>query len=119
MGGFFALNGGAFPGVTGPTHYLAPDTLGWEDLGMSYSQLLYWAATGDLAGFYENARWPGWQGEVRALSGDRGMPIYPPLWAEGGPVSERSWRPVPMIELWGVQREIANQIRSLSEPGTA
>lgn len=116
VGGFFALNGGAFPGEAGSTFYLAPDTLGWEDLGLSYSQLLRWAATGDLAGFYERARWSGWEGEVRALSGDRGLSIYPPLWAEGGPVSGRSRRPVPMTELWSVQNDIASRIRGLPRP---
>ena len=111
VGGFFALNGGVFPGEAGITFYLAPDTLSWEDLGLSYSQLLHWAAMGDLAGFYQSARWPGWEGEVEGLSGDQGLSIYPPLWAEGGPVSERSRRPVPMTELWSMQNDIASQLR--------
>jgi hypothetical protein len=37
VGGFFALNGGAFPGKQGDASYLAPDTLRWEGLAMSYS----------------------------------------------------------------------------------
>jgi hypothetical protein len=119
VGGFSALNGAAFPGEAGSTWYRAADTLGWEDLGLSYSHLLYWAATGDLAGFYASARWPGWEGEVRALSGDRGLSIYPPLWADGGPVSERSRRPMPMTELWGVQNDIASRIRGLPSPGAS
>lgn len=115
VGGFFALNGGAFEGKQGDAFYMAPDTLAWEDLGLSYSDLLHWAANGDLATFYENARWPGWEDEVSTLSGDQGFSIYPPLWAKGDPVGERSRHSAPMSELWGMQREIARQMRDLPE----
>lgn len=116
VGGFFTLDGGAFGGRRGGVHYLAPDTLEWEDLDLSYSDLLGWAFTGDLETYYADARWPGWQEEIRPLPGDRGMLIYPPLWAaEGGALTERVRRDVPMTELWAMELHDRQRLRG---PGT-
>ena len=100
VGGFFAINGGAFPGPLKNIFYLAPDTLAWEDLGRSYADLLYWALYGDLALFYRNARWDGWQVDIAALHGDQGFSLYPPLWTAGPPLLQRHRRIVAIHELW-------------------
>ncbi len=119
MGGFFAINGGAFPGSPGRVFYMAPDTLQWEALDLSYSELLHWGATGDVAGFYASMRWPGWEGEVSRLSGDQGISVYPFLWANADvPLVERSRRVVPLTELWRMQREIVTQIEHLPDGTT-
>jgi hypothetical protein len=102
VGGFFAIDGGAFGGEPGNIYYLAPDTLGWEDCGVGYSDWLYWAFTGDLDAFYRNTRWPGWQADLRDLAGDRAFSIYPFPFTKGPPVAERSRRAVPLEELWGL-----------------
>jgi hypothetical protein len=102
VGGFFAMNGGAFEGAKGNVFYLAPDTLRWEDTERGFTDWLHWALTGDLADYYENARWPGWEADVRALAGDRAFSIAPFLFLKGPPVGERSRRPVPIEELWGL-----------------
>ncbi len=102
VGGFFAINGGAFKGESRNIFYLAPDTLAWEDLQRSYSDFLRWALQGDLERFYQNARWSGWRNDVKKVHGDQGISIYPPLWANGGPLETRSRRVVPMLELWDV-----------------
>ena len=115
VGGFFALNGNAFEAQPGHVQYFAPDTLNWEDLKMTYSQFLVWACSGRLARFYESSRWQGWQEEVRAIRGDRGVSIYPFLWAEGPPVVERSKRTVPIEELWGLQFEMRTQMMKAQE----
>jgi hypothetical protein len=116
IGGFFAINVGAFPGELGDIFYLAPGTLRWQALSMTYSHFLYWVANGDLPGFYADARWPGWEIEVAALTGDRGISIYPPLWANSStPMQERSRRVVPILELWNLQRDIARRIADLPD----
>jgi hypothetical protein len=102
VGGFFALNGDAFAGGAGNVFYLAPDTLEWEDLDLGYSAWVQWACTGDLSKFYENARWSGWEREVAAMSASQGLSIYPFLSTKGPPIAERSRRPVPVEELWGL-----------------
>jgi hypothetical protein len=74
LGGFFAINGGAFRGKAGNVFYYAPDSGKWEDTQLGYSQFLYWALCGDISKFYELYRWDGWRGEdVRKISLDRVM----------------------------------------------
>jgi hypothetical protein len=112
VGGFFVVNGGAFDGEQGSIYYLAPDSLEWEALNLSYSGLLNWACDGDLASFYGDMRWQGWEREVAQLDGGTGISIYPPLWANREtPVSERPRRPVPACELWGMELELMEQLR--------
>jgi hypothetical protein len=113
LGGFFALNGGAFSGKLGAAFYFAPNTLAWEPTKKSYSELLVWALSGDLGMFYGNLRWPGWEDDLASLTGDQGMSIYPFLFASGGPVAERSRRPVPMDELSRLHLELAHQLSGL------
>src|SRR5258707_1185658 len=67
VGGFFAANGGAFGQDLGTIYYWAPDTLEWEPLGIGYRDFLRWAFTSQLAKFYSNLRWPGWDSEIRSL----------------------------------------------------
>jgi hypothetical protein len=113
LGGFFAINGGGLPGGPGNVHYLAPDTLKWEDLGRGYSDFVYFLMVADLNKFYEDRRWPGWQDEVSKVEGDRAYSIAPPLWAEGPPLAERDRRAVPVTELWSLQQEIGRQLGSV------
>jgi hypothetical protein len=111
IGGFFALNGGAFDGDPGDVCYFAPNSLEWEDLELPYSDFLDWAVDGDLETFYEDSRWPQWREQVAPLSGDRGILIYPPLWAaEGGDLANRTRNPVPIGELWGLAHEWRSQL---------
>jgi len=102
IGGFFAVNGGGLRGVdAGHVAYLAPDTLDWESLGMTYSEFLCWSWSGQLATFAADHRWPGWQEEVSALSGAQAFSIMPSLFAQGPPIAERDRRAVPIAEIWG------------------
>lgn len=111
-GGVFAINGGALGPSRGNVHYFAVDTLGWEDTGFGYGAFVRWAFTGDLAGFYENLRWPGWQVEIEQLHGDQALSLYPPPWtAEGKDVSRVSRRPVPAAELWRFNMDIVSQLK--------
>lgn len=110
VGGFFALNGGAFPSPPGRLHYFVPDTLDWEDMGKGYSDFLQWACAGDLSLFYGDWRWPGWEQEVGALHGDLGVSIYPFPWAAGPDIAQRSRAIVPIEELWGAQTDMRAQM---------
>lgn len=42
LGGFFAINGGAFAGEAGNVFYYAPGSGEWEDCEMGYLQFVYW-----------------------------------------------------------------------------
>jgi hypothetical protein len=83
---------------------------------MTYSHFLYWTANGDIPGFYATLRWPGWESDIAPLGADTGFSIYPPLWTNADtPISERSRKLVPMVELWGVQQDFARQIENLPD----
>ncbi|MGF6232226.1 hypothetical protein QFZ27_006181 [Inquilinus ginsengisoli] len=102
VGGLFAVNAGRFAGPPGEIHYFAPDSLAWDSLGLGYSEFVAFLLNGDLAEFYGNTRWDGWQAEVAAMAGHQAMSIYPPLWAKASKSGERSRRPVPLQELVGL-----------------
>jgi hypothetical protein len=102
LGGFFALNGGDLPGERGLVFYFAPDSLEWEPLGAGYTPFLHWCLSGDLATYYQDRRWPGWEAEVGGLAGDKALSISPPLFTEGPPIGDRSRRGVPIAELYGL-----------------
>lgn len=110
LGGFFAINGGAF-GPGKPTiFYFAPDTLDWQDLNVGYSEFVSWTMMGRLDQFYEPFRWLGWEQEVAQIAGDRALSVFPFLWTQGGPIAERSRCAVPVEELWGLQMDIQSQL---------
>lgn len=115
VGGFFALDGGAFGQGEGEVFYFAPDTLEWESTEKGYSDFVAWAMTGDLDEFYENARWPEWREEVGAMSLDQGMSIRPPLWSKEYETEEVSRKPVPMVELLAMQLDFAAQFAASTE----
>jgi Protein of unknown function DUF2625 len=118
VGGFFAVNGGAFPGEKNHIFYWQPDVLQWLNMKGSYSQLFSWALTANLDHFYGRLRWPGWQEEVKQLTGDQGFSIHPFLWAKTDvPLAERSRRAVPMTELWYLGQDIAQHLQNVP-PGT-
>ncbi|MFJ6793712.1 DUF2625 domain-containing protein [Streptomyces sp. NPDC091268] len=123
LGGVFVLNGGApadhgRPGAPGEIIYFAPDSLRWEALGVGHSAWMAWLASGALAEFYADLRWPGWKAEVEALNGDQGLSIVPPLWSEQArrDLSATSRRAVPMTELLGVARDSAVRFDA-ADPG--
>ncbi|MCL6458296.1 MAG: DUF2625 domain-containing protein [Gorillibacterium sp.] len=105
LGGFFALNGGAFPGNTGEVYYLAPDTLEWESLEMKYSEFINWAFFGDIEQFYESFRWSSWKNDILNVNSEQGVLVYPFLWAEGEELEKRSRSIVPIEELWNSNNE--------------
>lgn len=113
LGGFFAVNLGAFGEGPRTIHYFAPGTLRWGDLGLTYADFLHWAITGDLATFYAQQRWEGWESETRALNGDQGFSFWPMLWSSQPPIAERSRRVVPQRELWALQLDLAGQLPDL------
>jgi hypothetical protein len=102
VGGFFAVNGGALGQDKGNVYYLAPDTLKWFACKMTYSQFLVWALSPSLDQFYQTLRWPGWQNEVKKLSGDRVFFFYPFLFTVGPELAQRRQKDVPIEEHFGL-----------------
>lgn len=112
LGGFFALNGGAFGQATlGKIYYLSPDNLEWEPLDKGYSDFLVFCFSGDLNKFYDKMRWKGWPQEVAKLSGNQGISCYPFLFTEEGKnISKTLRKAVPIQELWLFSNDMRQQL---------
>ena len=105
LGGFFC-----WFDRTRTIHYLAPDTLEWEDLGLGYTDWLHWCFSDRPAVFYDAMRWQGWQAEVGQLDGTHGLHVWPPLFSKGSAIGERSRKPVPVDELWSLTLDFRRQL---------
>ncbi|WP_116109269.1 DUF2625 domain-containing protein [Lewinella sp. IMCC34191] len=115
IGGFFALNGGAFgDDDMGMVYYLSPDNLEWEPLDIGYSDFVYWAFTNDLDAFYEGLRWKRWKKEVKEMGADRAMLFYPFLWTAYD-LEKRSKNDVPIEEIWTLQLDVRDQLKPSGE----
>jgi hypothetical protein len=114
MGGFYALNGGAFgPESVGKIFYFAPDNLRWEATNKTYSEFLLFCFSGDLASYYKSLRWKGWEQEVKALTGNQGIMCLPFLFTkEGKNVAKNSRKAVPAAELWAMSQDFQRQLDS-------
>jgi hypothetical protein len=111
IGGFYAINAGGFSSNIKNVFYFAPDSLEWEDIEMGYTDFINWALNGDLNLYYKSFRWIEWESDIKKLSGDQGISIFPYLWTkEGKDIEMCSRRAVPMMELWGIQNQFANQV---------
>jgi len=100
-------------GTPANVFYLPPDTLEWEDCELGYTDFLNWAFSGDLALFYENVRWTGWQKEAAALGGDSVYNFFLPLWTEKraeADIEQTSRRVIPITEHYAVTLDILRQL---------
>jgi hypothetical protein len=114
IGGFFALDGPR-PDAQPHLRYLAPDTTGWDAIGLGYSEFLIWAMGDGIERFYADMRWSGWASEVEALGPDVALSIIPPLGLGTAPLSERSRRAVPARELWALHHDLGRQLGDLPD----
>lgn len=113
VGGYFALNGGAFgddiDNRLGDVYYFAPDTLQLESLGVSYSDFLVWAFTGNIERFYQNLRWHNWRDDMTLLNGNQVFSFVPFLWtAEGKDINQVSRKIITINEDYSLKQQIIN-----------
>ncbi|HTM22370.1 MAG TPA: DUF2625 family protein, partial [Kofleriaceae bacterium] len=66
----------------------------WEDQDLGHTAWMTWLFTGDLAAFYQSLRWPGWEAEVAALTGDQCLAAGPPR------------RVIPTDEAWDLHTSV-------------
>jgi hypothetical protein len=110
VGGFFALNGGAFGPDLGKVYYWPPDDLDWMSLEMTFSDFFEWSLSARLAQFYEDLRWPGWELDVASLPADRCFGFYPYLWTAEGSVEGSHRATIPCTEAFDVKMHIVKQL---------
>lgn len=104
VGGLFILL------ESGKIGYFAPDTLGIENLDMSYSQFLFWCVQGDTDSYYSDFRWASWESDLINISTSYGVSFYPYLWAEAESINSRSKRQVPMNEIIAFEIEMHSKL---------
>ncbi len=112
VGGFFAINNGAFDKTSRNVYYFAPDTLEWENTEKGYTDFLYWTLFGDLDKYYRSFRWNGWEHDVKKLTIDEGIMIYPYLWTQQSNDINKCHKEVGSIrEIWELQNEYLRQLK--------
>lgn len=98
VGGFFAINYGAFGQDLKQIYYLAPNSLAWEPLGLGYTEFIRFCLDSDLSAFYKGLRWSTWDQFIANLDGNKSYSFRPYLWAEGGMDIEKCTRKLVTTE---------------------
>jgi hypothetical protein len=115
VGGFFAINGGAFGEDLKNMYYWAPDSLDWEPMNIGFSDFFVWSLSDRLAQFYENLRWPSWKADVAQLSGDRCFSFIPELWTKEGSITKSHRASVPVREAFDLKAYFARELNKEPE----
>jgi hypothetical protein len=110
VGGFFAINGGAFGDDMGSIYYWAPDDLEWQSLNAGFTDVVGGFLTDYLNEFYEDLRWPTWREDTRELSTDQCFFFFPFLWAKEGSLERSQRSVVPVSEVWEMKVEMVRQM---------
>lgn len=84
VGGFFAINYGAFGSDLKNIYYLAPNSLNWEPLGAGYGEFILFCFDSDLSNFYKGLRWATWDQFIANLDGSKSYSFRPYLWTDEG-----------------------------------
>lgn len=98
VGGFFAINYGAFGDDLKNIYYLAPNSLKWEPLHLGYSEFILFCFEGDLSKFYKGLRWSSWDQFIANLDGSKSYSFRPYLWSEEGTDIENCTRKLVTTE---------------------
>ncbi len=111
VGGFFALNGGAFGADFSAVYYWAPDHLDWEPLELGYTDFFRWCMTPRVAEFYNDLRWPSWREDSQVLSPDQCFVFFPFLWTEEGSVETSHRGKAPVEEVFASKMDLTRQFQ--------
>lgn len=116
LGGYFCINGGGLGQDTGNIYYFAPDTLDFEALDISYSDLLYFFIAGDLEQFYKDFRWTEWKEDTTKLKLDEAFHIFPPLWTkEGKHIDSTAVKSVSAEEVYLINNDFRNGLDNIED----
>ena len=111
VGGFYAINGGAFADEINSIYYWAPDSIEWEPLGATFSEFFGWLLSGDLDEFYTALRWRDWINDVAKISTNQCFSFYPFLWSEQGDCNISSRKVVPIDEALILKYDLLSQLQ--------
>lgn len=113
IGGLYAINGGGLGDDIGKVYYFAPDRLRWENLNVSYTQLIDFFFNGDLNTFYKDFRWNNWKEDLKQIDGDQAFSFYPFLFtAEGKNIDNNIRKKVSIDEIYQFNMEAQNSLNT-------
>ena len=110
-GGFYAINGGAFPGEISSIYYWSPDSMEWENLELKFSDFFGWLLSGDLDSFYEGIRWANWREDISDISTDQCTTFYPFLWTEQGGCNTSTRAVITIREALSLKYDFLSQMQ--------
>ena len=110
LGGFFALNGGAFGDDLGSLYYLPYDGINWQALEVGYSEFLAWCVTDKLNDFYGSDKFADWPERSGSITPDQCFSFYPFLWTEEGSVEASACKPVAALEALNLKLDLIDQL---------
>lgn len=105
FGGLFAMNNGAFEGSQGKIWYFAPDTLGWNNLEITYPEFITWISSSSFSDFYCAFKWNDFQSNICDIKFNQGLLIYPFLWSKECIIEYADKKIVPFSELISLNLE--------------
>ena len=117
VGGFFAINYGAFGQDLKNVYYLAPNSLNWEPLGLGYTEFIRFCFDSDLSKFYKGLRWSTWDQFIANLDGSKSYSFRPYLWSEEGTDIDKCTRKLVSTE--ELYKFNLSKQKELSEKGIA
>ena len=82
LGGLYAINISRFFDNRNMIWYFAPDSLEWECIELRYNEFVAWSLQGDTDEYYSSMRWQNWKEDVKNISINAAMLIYPFLWSK-------------------------------------
>jgi len=108
VGGFFALNiGGIDNNNINHVFYYGPNGLQWQSTGLDYNRFMSFCFSGNLADFYGDFFWKGWQADVSKLSCDEAVSCYPLLWTNAGKELKCNRKVVSLQKVWDMYHHSA------------
>jgi len=119
VGGFFAINYGAFGSDLKNIYYLAPNSLNWEPLGYGYGEFILFCFDSDLSKFYKGLRWASWDQFIGNLDGNKSYSFRPYLWTEEGADIDKCTRKLVTTEelfLFNRNKQVELSAKSKAEP---
>lgn len=96
----------------GKMYYLAPESLTWEVLDLTYSDFLNFCFNGDVKGFYKDFHWEGWEKDILKVTGDQAFSFMPFLWTkEGKDLNKVSKKAVPIEEVYSLNTKFQMSLK--------
>ncbi|BDA79606.1 hypothetical protein LPTSP3_g25360 [Leptospira kobayashii] len=106
LGGFFAVNTGAFEDEDGMVYYFAPDTLLWESTELDYNDFFHWCLYGDIEDYYKPYFWKSFAADCEALKANQGFQFDPPVYElEEEDIESLKRNVVSLRDLWELTTE--------------